>query len=125
MLLTMLAPPLRKISDTIVDFGEPLLGQLDASQQEEVVRATFDLVILIWNAHVMALPRWGQPKFLADLHERLRGTDTPNEMIDAVRTLSQRRLERFATDARAVGEWRVAVQQGQWQLRCDARVPNA
>ena len=52
-----------------------------------------------------------------------RSSDASAATISA--TANGATLERFATDARAVGEWRVAVQQGQWQLRCDARVPNA
>jgi hypothetical protein len=120
----MQAPPLRKISETILDFGEPLLSQLDAEQSLDVARSTFEIVILVWNAHVMAMPRWGQPKFLTDLHERLRDPAMPAETVDAFRMLSQQRLERFATDARAVGEWSLVMESGQWRLRCDARAPS-
>ena len=49
----------RKISETIVDFGEPLIHQLDTAQPYEVVRSTFEIVVLVWNAHEMAMPRWG------------------------------------------------------------------
>ena len=45
----------------------------------------------------------------------------------AVRLLGRRRNgagERFATDARAVGEWSVTQAAGQWRFRCDARVPD-
>jgi hypothetical protein len=65
-------PALRKISETIIEFGEPLINQLDADQPEEVVRSTFEIVITVWNAHVMAMPRWEQPRFIVDLQERLR-----------------------------------------------------
>jgi|GEM_PF-4366186 len=82
-------------------------------------------LITVWNAQVMAMPRWGQPRFLADLHERMRDPRMPPEMVDAMRTLSQRRLELFANDGRAVGEWSVVMEVGEWRMRCDARVPNA
>lgn len=124
ILSPMPAPPLRKISETIIDFGDPVISQLDTSQPLELVRAAFDVVILVWNSHVMAMPRWGQPKFLADLYQSLREPEAAPELVETVRTLSQRRQERFATDARAVGEWSVSVQQGQWKFRCDARAPN-
>jgi hypothetical protein len=120
----MLAPPLRKISETILEFGEPVLDQLDADQSFDVARSTLEIVILVWNAHVMAMPRWGQPRFLADLHVRLSDPSMPAEMGDAFRMLSQRRLERFATDARAVGEWSLVMESGHWRLRCDARAPS-
>jgi hypothetical protein len=124
ILMGMSAPPVRKISETILDFGEPLLGQLDAALPLDLIQSTFKIVITVWNAHVMAMPRWGQPRFLADLHERMRDPQMPPEMVEARRTLSQRRLERFANDGRAVGEWSLVMEAGEWRLRCDARVPN-
>jgi len=90
----------------------------------DVIQSTFKIVITVWNAHVTAMPRWGQPQFLADLHERMRDPQMPREMVEAMRTLSQRRLERFANDGRAVGEWSLVMDAGEWRLRCDARVPN-
>jgi hypothetical protein len=46
-------------------------------------------------------------------------------MVDAMRALSQRRLEQFASDGRAVGEWSLVMEADQWRLRCDARAPRA
>jgi hypothetical protein len=121
----MAVPAVRKISETIVEFGDALIHQLDPNQPYEVVRSTFETVILIWNAHVMAMPRWGQPRFLADLHKRLQDPQMPAPMVEAFKELSQRRLEQFGTDARAVGEWSIVQESGQWRLRCDARAPGA
>ena len=123
--VVMAVPAVRKISETIVDFGDPLIRQRDTDQPYEVVHSTFEIVILIWNAHVMAMPRWGQPRFLADLHRRLLDPQIPVPMVEAFKVLSQRRAERFASDARAVGEWSVVQHSGQWRLRCDARAPDA
>lgn len=120
----MAVPAVRKISETIVEFGDALIHQLDSDRPYEVVRSTFETVILVWNAHVMAMPRWGQPRFLAELHTRLQDPQMPAAMAEALKALSQRRLEQFATDARAVGEWRIVQESGQWRLRCDARAPN-
>ena len=85
-----------------------------------MVRKSFEFVILVWNAHVMAMPCRGQPACLADLHQRLRDPQMPAPMVQAFRELSQRRAERFASDARAVGEWSIVQQSAQWRLRCDA-----
>ena len=38
-----------------------MIGQLDTDQPLELVRATFGIVIVIWNVHVTAMPVWGQP----------------------------------------------------------------
>jgi hypothetical protein len=121
----MAVPAVRKISETIVEFGDALIRQLDPDQPYDVVRSTFETVILVWNAHVMAIPRWGQPRFLAELHTRLQDPQMPAPMVEALKALSQRRLEQFATDARAVGEWSIAREAGHWRLRCDARAPGA
>ena len=50
------AVPTRKISETIIDFGAPLLEQLHGRETPDVVQATFSLVVTVWNAHVMAMP---------------------------------------------------------------------
>ncbi|HEY2926003.1 hypothetical protein [Piscinibacter sp.] len=112
------------LSETILDFGEPLFSQLDAALPLDAVQSIFKIVIMVWNPHVMSMPRWGQPRFLTDLNERMHDPQIPPEMVDAMRTLSQRRLERFANDGRAVGEWSLVTEAGEWRLRCDARVPN-
>ena len=120
----MPAPPVRKISETILDFGEPLLIQLDADAPKEAWESTLTIVVTVWNAHVTAMPRWGHPQFLADLHAKLGEPDAVPELVDAIRTLSQRRLELFASDGRAVGEWSLVGRPGAWSLRCDARAPG-
>lgn len=66
----------------------------------------------------------GQPQILADLNERMRDPQMPPEMVQAFGTLSQRRLEQFANDARAVGQWSLVMEADQWRLRCDARALN-
>ena len=117
-------PAVRKISETIVDFGGPIIQQIDPDQPYEVVRSTFEIVILVWNAHVMAMPRWGQPRHLIELHSRLQDPQMPAPMVEAFKELSHRRTERFGSDARAVGEWNISQESGQWRLRCDAQTPD-
>jgi len=119
------AAVVRKISETIIDFGERLVGQLDPGQTEETVHTTFEIVITIWNAYVMATPRWGQPRFLADLQDRLRDPQMPPELIEAHGLLAERRTKHFAKDLRAVGEWSVYQDGSGWHLRCETRAPKA
>ena len=45
--------PRRKISETIIDFGAPLLHDLRPDTPIEIVRASFNITICVWNAHVM------------------------------------------------------------------------
>lgn len=123
MLSLMQRAAIRKISETIADFGTPLLEELGPGASPETVRAAFEFAILVWNAHVCAMPRWGQPRELAHLQRRLQSTAANAAQVEAFRLLSQRRADHFATDARAVGEWSVETRDGRWQLKCDARTP--
>jgi hypothetical protein len=115
----------RKLSETIVDFGAPLILQLDSNQSIEIVRAVFKIVIMVWNAHVMAMPLWGKPQLLEQLAELLRSPGTPCQLIEACSALTARRQQHFADDPRAVGEWSVAIDHaGGMRLHCDARLPS-
>ena len=118
--------PQRKISETIIDFGAPLIADLDPSQPLEIVRSVFAIVITVWNAHVMAMPVWGKPQLLEQLGELLRSPGTAAQLIDTCAELAARRHQHFAQDPRAVGEWSVVIDQaGRVRLHCDARIPPA
>jgi hypothetical protein len=118
------AIPKRKISETVVDFGTPVLRDLDHEQSIEIVRATFSLVITVWNAHVMAMPVWDKAEVLKQLEGLLRAPGTAPQMIAACADLATRRQQHFANDPRAVGEWRVAFDnRGRVRLHCEAHVP--
>ena len=116
--------PQRKISETIIDFGAPLIQDLDPNPPIEIVRATFTIVITVWDAHVMAMPVWGKPEVLAQLRALLRTPNAAPQLIDTYTALSARRLEHFRDDPRAVGEWNVQFDQaGGIRLHCEAHVP--
>ncbi|MDI1476386.1 hypothetical protein [Polyangium sp. y55x31] len=116
--------PDRKISETILDFGEPLLSQLGPAPPIEVAENALRIVITVWNAHVMAMSVWGIPEHLAHVQDLLRDPIAPQGMKDAFAALSVRRREKFSEDPRAVGEWSIVPDgHGGHQFRCDARVP--
>lgn len=117
-----------KISRRIVEFGLPLTEQLPPAPSRELSEQTFELVILIWNAHVFAR-FWGQPQHLAALEDTLRHAIAegalPIDALDAFETLGARRQQpQFVDDPRAVGHWELrATAAGNWNLYCDARLP--
>lgn len=117
------AVPARKISETILDFGAPLIFDLDTDQPIEIVHATMTIVITIWNAHVMAMPVWGKPDVLDQLEDLLRSPRAAPELIQTYHDLSQRRHEHFASDPRSVGEWNVTIDAARLRLACTAHVP--
>ena len=118
--------PQRKISETIIDFGAPLIADLDPGQPLEIVRSVFAIVITVWNAHVMAMPVWGRPQLLQQLGELVQAPGSAPQLTDTCAQLAARRQAHFAQDPRAVGEWSVTIDpQGRMRLHCEARVPPA
>ncbi len=117
-----------KISSTIVEFGLPLIEQLPPAPSRELCEQTFQLIILIWNAHTMSR-FWGQPQHLAAAHDTIRNAVAegvlPIDALEAFEALSMRRQQPpFVDDPRAVGRWELrATAGGNWNLHCDARLP--
>lgn len=116
--------PNTKISATLLDFGEPLLTLLGDDAAPELWRPTMKIVITVWNAYVLAMPCWGQPSTLEQLKDSIYNGTELYQLKEGFEVLTRRRMEKFADDARAVGEWDfVPNRQGGYNFRCDARVP--
>lgn len=115
----------RPISDTILDFGEPLLAQLPEPRPADALHNALTIVITVWNAHVMATGAWGRPEHLDELRRLVHAGTAPPAFGRTFELLSQRRAERFADDLRVVGKWSL-VPDGPTahRFRCDARVPS-
>ena len=118
-----------KISATLAEFGTPLLVQLPSGAGQRLREASFEFIIHIWNAHVLAMPVWGQPEILARTRAGLtRDSDAspaPREILQAFEILSaQRARAPFADDPRAIGNWSVRmIDAVHCKLHCDARLP--
>lgn len=114
-----------KISATILGFGQPILDLLPPDAPPELHEKMVGLVILCWNAHVLART-WGQPQSLEALERSfpLLADEAP-DVLQVFEVLSARRqMPRFIDDPRAVGEWHIRrPAPGEWALRCDARMP--
>lgn len=117
-----------KISGTIVEFGLPLIEQWPPDPSRRLCEQTFELVIMIWNAHVLAR-FWSEPQHLAALEDTIRNAVAegvlPIDALEAFEALSARRQHSpFADDPRAVGHWELReTAAGKWNLHCDARMP--
>lgn len=121
-----LAVPNTKISETIIDFGEPLFSQfVQPPPTAELLRAPFEIVIGVWNAHVMAMPSWGKPELLEWLEDIVYSRTAPSPLMAMFEQLTLRRLEeRFAHDPRAVAVWDIVLNSaGERRFQCDGRIP--
>ncbi len=116
--------PTRKLSETILDFGEPLLAQFRGLVRREDCQGLLQIIITIWNAHVMAMPLWGHPEHLAELVRVSYGKKSPPQLRVAFEELSHRRMHLFEEDPRIVGTWEVEIPDGaNLLLRCETRIP--
>lgn len=116
--------PLRKLSETLLAFGEPLISQLGADAPLSVCKQGMQLVITVWNAGAMAMPAWGEPELVRQLEQTLAQTAIASPMRDLLQQMLVRRRELFGADPRAVGEWALVPQaDAGWVLRCSAHLP--
>lgn len=117
---------MRKMSETILDFGEPVLSMWQRAFNEpppiDVMKHALLFVLTVWNAHVMATKIWGKPQYLTMLHKQFADSPSHREMVEL---LSRRWHERFSDDARAVGNWDIVPDGGDGhKFQCDARWPG-
>ncbi len=113
----------RKISETILDFGEPLLCEaITEDTPIAVVREIYKLVVLVWNAHVAATPRWGDPAHLQRLKQIADSPQMPSEARAWIIKLSHRWQQKFSDAKYCVGEWHVKIKDDDTlSFFCDAR----
>lgn len=120
------ALPEEKISATLARFVEPALQSLGGAPSEGALRELFTVAVSVWNAHVLAMPAWGDPSALERVREHLRGPNAPLHHAHVFTVLSDRRASLFAEDPRFVREWELSVAPGQpYALRCKAAIPQA
>ncbi len=117
--------PTTKISETILDFGEPLFAQFDELPPIEVLRSALKIVITVWNGHTLSTPAWGEPDHLDRMTALVLASDVAPEMGALLESLSRRRTERFKDDPRAVGEWSIEPADDGFSFRCEARIPRS
>jgi len=116
------------ISDTILSFGEPVLQRLRESSEPpslDTIKRALEIVITIWNAHVMATDHWGHPEHLADLRRLALDENTTRETASTLAMLIDRRTQRFGDDIRVVSKWDLAFDDlGRHRFDCTARLPD-
>ena len=110
------------MSETILDFGAPLLSTFNEPPPIETMKNALEFVLAVWNAHVMATAIWGKPHHLEALRKAFEASPSHREMLDI---LGRRWRDHFAEDARAVANWDIIADgKGGHVSQCDARWPG-
>lgn len=111
--------PTRKISETVIEFGEPILQELPENTTKEEFEAAFRIVVTAWNAVVLDgynKNRKFEKAFLSALRSM------PTQFSGIPKRLIKRKKRRYSTDPRSVGKYWVVERDGELVFRAEARL---
>ncbi len=109
----------RKISETILEFGNYLIEELPKNSTKEQFEHVMRIVVSAWNAVV--LDEWNKTNYFES--EFLKAlSSTPEEMQLKARSLIARKKTKYPSDPRAVGNYWVLEKNGKFVFRAEARI---
>jgi hypothetical protein len=113
-------PSARKISETFLDFAEPLLRPLGAEATEADMQQALKIAFTVWNSVVFDTAHrsshWvGKVRSMLD-HDPLGRA--------LVEQLIARKQRLFGDDQRLIGEYRLFRDNGEWRMRVEAKRPS-
>ena len=111
--------PVRKISETLIDFAQPFVSIIDQNTMEEQIRSGFMIAVTVWNAVVFDAVS-GNHKYY-DMLRRTLGKEFDNDPL--VPNLISRKQKHFGNDMRAIGDYTVTYKNGKLHVRAEARDP--
>jgi hypothetical protein len=111
--------PNRKISETILEFGYPIIAGLPENAPKEELEAVMSLIVSAWNAVI--LDDWNKTrKFEKAFLKALQ--PMPKEFESIPRKLIKRKKKEYSSDPRAVGNYWVIEKTGELVFRAEARL---
>jgi len=112
--------PDRKISETFLDFAQPLLNGLGPSATDEQVHGALKIAFVVWNSVVYDTVN-GETKLVDQLRQ---STAHDPDMAVFIAQLVFRKHNLFGEDHRLVGEFKLTRKDGEMNLRVEARDPR-
>ncbi len=111
--------PNTKISQTILEFGNPVIIQLSTYHTKQDFEEAIRVVIAAWNAVV--IDSWGKSDKLEK--QLLAAIETaPKKAIIEIKRLIKRKKKKYGSDPRAIGNHWVREQNGEFVFGCEARL---
>ncbi|MBL0196371.1 MAG: hypothetical protein IPQ09_19520 [Myxococcales bacterium] len=121
---TLVRVPPSKLSAVILELAAPMLALYAPLPTLEEARGVLHLVIVLWNANVMAGPVWDKPEHREALGVAL-ATSLPPPVSAMLEALDRAWHERYRDDPRVVGEWSFSTDEaGGPTLVCTALLPR-
>jgi hypothetical protein len=111
--------PTTKISETILEFGEPLIQELPEDTSKEAFEAIINVIVSVWNA-VTIDTRKQNNNYETELLQAL--LPAPPELQLIAKMLIQSKKANYASDPRAVGNYWVIEKDGEFVFRAEARL---
>lgn len=107
----------RKLSETVIDFAQPMLDAEGAQIDEHHMRAVLGFAIVVWNAIITA-EQAGEPLDAATI-----SADLPaHRWLAWIEPFVVRKRERFRDDLRLVGDWHVRRHRDRLDIQMETRV---
>jgi hypothetical protein len=114
----------RKLSETLLEFVEPLLDAGPGPIDERGMRTLLGFGIHVWNAVVMEQAD-DRPMPIAETRAALVIEGCPADLLRSFDLLCTRKRERFGADLRFVGNWTVRRTRDGVDIQMESRVPSA
>lgn len=111
--------PFRKISETLMEFAEPLLKELPVDHSIEALERVIKVATCVWNA--CALDQWHEMTSCTDKLRNQFGPNISNDIV-IINALIARKKHLYGDDPRAITNETVVVDRGEFRLRAEARV---
>lgn len=110
----------RKISETFLEFAQPLLAPLGPCATEYEMNQVLQIAFVVWNAVVYESVNDDTHclEMLQDL------TASEPEAVVLVNQLIERKRRQYGDDNRFVGHFSLTMKKGELNLRAEARDPT-
>ncbi len=113
--------PDRKISETFLEFAEPLLEKDGAPPTAQEAEKVLQLASTIWNAVVYDTVH-GNTEWVTRLRNLIAGQPP---LVALIEQMILRKQGLFGHNLRLVGEFKILEKNGDWRLRAEARSTKA
>jgi hypothetical protein len=112
--------PDTKISETFLKFAAPLTEPLGPEITKDQFEEALKIAFTVWNAVVYDAVA-GNDQFITSV----RGLTSGDPMTAAlIERLIRRKEVEFGDDGRLIGEYTLRQENGEWNLRAEARSPS-
>uniref|UniRef100_A0A832A298 Uncharacterized protein n=1 Tax=Desulfacinum infernum TaxID=35837 RepID=A0A832A298_9BACT len=111
--------PDSKISETFLDFAEPLLLSAGAKITKHQFEKALRIAFTVWNSVVYDTVN-GNSNFVTELKKYVADDPSAEALIER---MISRKKTMFGDDLRLIGDYKIMNKKGQWRLRAEARDP--